>query len=77
MFPHREFILVGDSGERDPETYGQVARAFPGQIRRILIRQVEGRSLSEDRIKKAFRQLSPDTWATFREPQELSQLAIC
>ena len=27
LFPHRRFILVGDSGERDPEIYAALARA--------------------------------------------------
>ena len=39
-FPARRFVLVGDSGEQDPEAYGQVARQFPDQVAAIFIREV-------------------------------------
>ena len=37
QFPHR-VILVGDSGEKDPEIYAQMRREFPGRIAAIYIR---------------------------------------
>ncbi len=37
-FPKREFILVGDSGEADPEIYRDVRANFPQQIKAIWIR---------------------------------------
>lgn len=39
-FPERKFILVGDSGEKDPEVYREIKRKFPGQIEEIRIRDV-------------------------------------
>jgi len=30
-FPARQFLLIGDSGERDPEIYGRLARTFPAR----------------------------------------------
>ena len=39
-FPQREFILIGDSGERDPEIYAQLRREFKAQIKEIRIRDV-------------------------------------
>jgi len=38
--PRRQFVLVGDSGEKDPEVYRAIQRMFPQQVRRILIRDV-------------------------------------
>ncbi len=35
-------VLVGDSGERDPEIYAQVVRRHPGRVRAIYIRDVDG-----------------------------------
>jgi phosphatidate phosphatase APP1 len=35
-----DFVLVGDSGQRYPLTYEEMAREFPGRVRVILIRQV-------------------------------------
>ncbi len=39
-FEHLPFILVGDSGEQDPEIYRGVVREFPGRIKAIYIRSV-------------------------------------
>ena len=38
--PRRKFILVGDSGEKDPEVYRAMRRMFPDQVQRIIIRDV-------------------------------------
>ncbi len=40
FFPDLPFILVGDSGERDPEIYGEVVRLYPGRILAVYIRAV-------------------------------------
>ncbi|KAJ2997206.1 hypothetical protein HDV02_005804 [Globomyces sp. JEL0801] len=40
-FPHRKFLLVGDSGERDIETYERVRLQFPDQVTKVFIRDVE------------------------------------
>jgi phosphatidate phosphatase APP1 len=39
-FPERRFILVGDSGERDPEVYRKIREDFGAQIQDIWIRDV-------------------------------------
>ena len=39
-FPGRSFILIGDSGEKDPEVFKQIRDDFPGQVREIRIRVV-------------------------------------
>lgn len=39
-FASLPFILVGDSGELDPEIYREVVREFPGRIAAIYIRSV-------------------------------------
>lgn len=39
-YPGNDFVLIGDSGQRDPLTYVEMAREFPGRVRLILIRQV-------------------------------------
>jgi phosphatidate phosphatase APP1 len=40
LYPELPFILIGDSGERDLELYLQAARANPGRVPAILIRNV-------------------------------------
>jgi phosphatidate phosphatase APP1 len=39
-YPQLPFVLIGDSGEKDPEIYHQAAREHPGRIRAIYIRDV-------------------------------------
>ena len=39
-YPGMQFVLVGDSGQRDPLTYEEMARAFPGHVKLIVIRRV-------------------------------------
>ena len=39
-YPDTTFVLIGDSGQRDPATYAEMAQEFPGRVALILIRQV-------------------------------------
>lgn len=39
-YPSLPFVLIGDSGEKDPEIYQQIVNEFPGRIRAIYIRDV-------------------------------------
>jgi phosphatidate phosphatase APP1 len=71
QFPKRKFILIGDSGERDPEIYAALARKYPKQIVRIYIRDVTDESADKERYVKAFRDVPPGRWQIFRDPNEL------
>jgi hypothetical protein len=44
--PRRKFILVGDSGEKDPEVYRAIRKLFPDQVLEIYIRDVMGERLT-------------------------------
>jgi phosphatidate phosphatase APP1 len=44
--PRRKFILVGDSGEKDPEVYRAIRKLFPHQVLEIYIRDVLGERLA-------------------------------
>ncbi len=37
------FVLIGDSGQEDAETYGQIAHEYPGRVLAIYIRDVQNR----------------------------------
>jgi len=39
-YPNLPFILIGDSGQKDPEIYAEIAEIFPKQIKAIYIRDV-------------------------------------
>ncbi|MCA9270735.1 MAG: App1 family protein, partial [Planctomycetales bacterium] len=77
-FPQRRFVLVGDSGEKDPEIYGDMARKFPSQVKRIFIRNVAERPLTFSRAEKAFRNLPARLCKVYRESEEIDHpLAEC
>jgi phosphatidate phosphatase APP1 len=48
LYPNLPFILIGDSGEHDPELYREVVRRFPNRVLAIYIRDV--RSKAHDRV---------------------------
>jgi phosphatidate phosphatase APP1 len=39
-FPERSFVLVGDSGENDPEVYRNIKKRFSNRVQEIRIRDV-------------------------------------
>ncbi len=39
-FPERKFVLIGDSGEKDPEIYCAIQKRFPQQVQEICIRDL-------------------------------------
>ena len=49
-FPERKFILVGDSGEIDPEVYNEIKKNRPAQVQEIRIRD-----LINDNVVNTFR----------------------
>lgn len=71
LFPRRDFILVGDTGEQDPEIYGDLARRHPGRIRTICLRKIQGSDLSDARWKKAFAGIPPENVQLFSQPSEI------
>ena len=73
-FPQRRFVLVGDSGERDPEAYATLAREFPKQIAAIFIRDVTGQGADAERYRTNFAGLPEKLWKIFKEPGEIAPL---
>ncbi|EDU43436.1 DUF2183 domain containing protein [Pyrenophora tritici-repentis] len=77
-FPKRKFILIGDSTQTDPESYGEAYRKFGKWIGAIYIRKVTGiaemdeaQKNSPERFEKAFKGVPKDLWYIFEDPQEL------
>jgi phosphatidate phosphatase APP1 len=71
-WPRRRFVLIGDSGEKDPEVYGAIAWQFPNQIARILIRRAPGDTSGPSRFDAAFSGISRDLWQVFDTPDEVT-----
>jgi phosphatidate phosphatase APP1 len=72
-FPHRRFVLIGDSGEQDPEIYGHLSREFSDQIIGIFIRAIRGETRDSERIQAAFAGTNPDLWSLYTEPTQIHE----
>ena len=76
-FPNRKFILVGDSGERDPEVYAKVAQQRQNQIAGIAIRRVPSRrskQKTEYALKNLAQTVPNDMLRVFTSADEISDL---
>ena len=51
MYPELPFVLLGDSGQHDPETYAEIVSENPGRIRAVYIRDVSG-GADDDRAQE-------------------------
>ena len=71
-FPKRHVVLVGDSGEKDPETYANILSDFSDRVDAVYIHNVTGEDQSATRYKDLF--ATPATAAklrVFADPGEL------
>lgn len=57
-FNHLPFVLIGDSGEQDPEIYRIVVEEFPNRIRAVYIRDVNPHPLRVESIGKLINEIS-------------------
>jgi Uncharacterized conserved protein (DUF2183) len=64
-YPGRRFILIGDSGEDDPEVYAQALRRHPKQIARIFIRNITAAQRGDARFSKTFAGFEAERWVLF------------
>ena len=69
-FPNRKFILVGDSGEQDPEVYAQMLREHPEQILGFAIRAIDGTD-QQARYERIFQGLTSGRIMVFQDPAHL------
>lgn len=69
-FPQRHFILVGDSGEADPEIYAEVAREHPRQVRAIFIRDVTDEPATAERYQRTFVGVPEGRWHIIRDGRD-------
>ena len=74
--PERRFVLVGDSGEQDPEIYGDLARRYRTQVAHIFIRNVTKEDGEALRYRDSFRDLPATTWSVFEDPRLLQDMPI-
>jgi phosphatidate phosphatase APP1 len=74
-YPERTFILVGDTGERDPEIYGEIARQHPDRVQLVLLRNVTNETPDSQRLQDALTDVPADRWRLFTDAAELEEIS--
>lgn len=73
-FPKRHFVLVGDSGEQDPDAYARVVAEFMDRVDAVYIRDVTGEDCAAGRYTTLFTPAGKEKLSVFRDPGELPPL---
>lgn len=71
-FPRRRFVLVGDSGEQDPEVYAALLKKYPERIAQVYIRSVNEFAKDEQRLIDLFEGVDRTRWRLFTDPATLT-----
>jgi phosphatidate phosphatase APP1 len=76
FYPNQKFILIGDSGQHDPEIYSRLAVEFPGRVEVIYIRRIRSKSYAEQE-ENLYKKLSAvnTTYLEVRETHEAARHA--
>lgn len=79
MFPRRQVLCVGDSTQKDPESYAEIYKNHPDWVQAIFIRKVTNIPNMEEqnspkRFEEAFKEVPDNVWKVFEEPDELYEL---
>ena len=53
LYPGMKFILVGDSGQHDPEIYAEIMQKFPGRTLAVYIREIKPADQQRRKLLKA------------------------
>ncbi|RYD30529.1 MAG: DUF2183 domain-containing protein [Verrucomicrobiaceae bacterium] len=72
-WPRRPVILVGDTGEQDPEIYADLAQRYPDRIHRIFLRNVTAETRSGPRLAGLFQNVPPEKWRLFENAAEVPE----
>lgn len=69
-FANRNFVLLGDTGEKDAETYAKIAAAYPNKIAAVYLRLVNKNRNAEE-IRKLYANSKSVQLFLFQDPAEL------
>ncbi len=72
-FPERKFILIGDSGEQDPEIYAHFLRERPQQVLQVFIRAVRGTQIDLPRLQQTFADAPQTSWTVYETAEQIHE----
>lgn len=75
-FPMRSFILIGDSGEKDPEIYAEIANQYKDSIKYIFIRDVGLIDENSPRRKAVIEKAGKVKLIIFKDADELNSYIV-
>lgn len=73
--PGRDFVLVGDSGEKDPKIYLKMCRQFGSRVKGVFIREIPHRPLEPEIYRKLKDATSNGFCEKFSTATELGKLS--
>ncbi|KAJ7180379.1 hypothetical protein C8R43DRAFT_870531 [Mycena crocata] len=74
MYPGKKFLTVGDSTQKDPETYGEAIRKYGDFISCAWIRKVDGANNTDERFAAAFKGVPTNKFKIYTD-DEIPSLA--
>ena len=74
---HRRYILIGDSGEKDPEIYRKISHKFPSNIVGLFIRELADHPIAPDRWQKICDGVPGAVCERFTSGKELQEKVAC
>lgn len=75
-WPERRYVLVGDSGEKDPEVYARIYEQYPDKIAHIFIRNVTAEDGNAVRYREVFAGVPAERWTVFADPAVLKEYVV-
>lgn len=73
--PARRFVMIGDSGEKDLQIYGKLAKKYPEQVKAVLIRDLPHHPTDHELLKKVQRRCPRIVCQSFQAVDQLLELA--
>lgn len=67
LYSKMQFILVGDSGQHDPELYAKVIEKYPGRVKAVYIREIRPTEEERRRILEKFENKVEIAWVANTE----------
>jgi phosphatidate phosphatase APP1 len=58
-YPRLPFLLIGDSGQADPEIYREIVRLYPERVRAVYIRDVSREPARDEAVRKLAAEIAP------------------
>jgi len=73
--PEREFVLIGDSGEKDPKIYRKICKQYPGRVKAVFIRDLDYRRFEPENLAKLARSIPAGICCSYQDSGGLRESA--